>query len=216
MKVTSRVAKPLQRDFPDTKCILCQPWSCLTTEAYETRWSSPFRWRVAQLFYETVPRSHAKVVRIERMVQPVSWRQVGNSNQPTRWKGWMPGVMTYCSPCVIGNLFGDFRTQFNRELKNHVELTEVTLLTLLWRRKLDTNVGVVYPKMPKEYSASSWDWNIKSPGIPRPQFLGSLRTTPKVRERPQKCNFGSANKGLPNMFSSMPFFWFSAVFMINF
>ena len=28
------------------------------------------KWRVAQLFYETVPRSHAKVVRIERMVQP--------------------------------------------------------------------------------------------------------------------------------------------------
>ena len=47
---------------------------------------------------------------------------------------------------------------------------------------------------------------ITIPGIPRPQFLGSLRTTPKVRERPQKCNFGSANKGLPNMFSSMPLF----------
>lgn len=67
---------------------------------------SLFRWRVAQLFYETVPRSHAKVVRIERMVQPVSWQKVDISSNQTRWKGWMPGVMTYCSPVSLAICWG--------------------------------------------------------------------------------------------------------------
>ena len=46
-----------------------------------------------------------------------------------------------------------------------------------------------------------------SPGIPRPQFLGSFRTTPKVHERPQKCNFWSGQKGQHVTFSSMPLFF---------
>ena len=79
-------------------------------------------------------------------------------------------------------------------------------LKLFLKVSLESVLGVIYIET-----------SLLIPGIPRPQFLGSLRTTPKVRERPQKCNFGSANKGLPNMFSSMPFFfWFSAICMINF
>ena len=61
-----------------------------------------------------------------------------------------------------------------------------------------------------------WDLpfgELSFPGIPRPQFLGSLRRPQKCNERPQKCNFKSCQKGLPNMFSSMHvFFVFFAVF----